>query len=199
MVRIESLISLERPLSDRLDGFNPDFPPITNFTDAVAEQAALEARVVEADPPHGAISIPSDDDDSAAHGSGHDRPLRLVGGLDVSFASDAGAEGDTESAALAALVVLSFPALEVVYEDFLPVRLTQPYVAGYLAFREAPALIDLVRRLRAQRPDMLPELMMVDGNGVLHPRGCGLACHVVRMYGVCMSCVRRYVMMSTFW
>lgn len=143
---------------------------------------------MEADPPHGAISIPSDDGDSAAHG----RPLRLVGGLDISFASDAGAEGDTHTeteTALAALVVLSFPALEVVYEDFLPVRLTQPYVPGYLAFREAPALVDLVRRLRAQRPDMLPDLLMLDGNGVLHPRGCGLACHVVRyirrLYVVC--------------
>lgn len=135
-----------------------------------AEQAALAARVVETDPaPRPAVAY--------------------VGGLDVSFvaAPDADAldaqkeENEEETAAVAALVVLSYPALKPLYEDLTPVTLTQPYATGYLAFREAPALVELVGRLRARRPDLVPQVLMVDGNGVLHPRGCGLACHVVRL------------------
>jgi hypothetical protein len=118
---------------------------------------------VEADPPEGALSI--------------DTLPSLVGGLDISF-FDA-QDGEAE-AAVAALVVLSAPTLDVLYEDLLPVTLTQPYAAGYLAFREAPALVELIRRLRTRRPDLVPQVLLVDGNGVLHPRACGLACHVVR-------------------
>ena len=46
---------------------------------------------------------------------------------------------------------------------------------GYLAFREAPVLGGLVARLRTERPDLQPDVVMVDGNGVLHPAQCGLA------------------------
>lgn len=48
-----------------------------------------------------------------------------------------------------------------------------PYVPGFLAYREGPAIIDAFSELK-QRPD----LMLVDGNGVLHPRRFGLACYV---------------------
>lgn len=134
-----------------------------------AEQAALAARVVEID----ADPWPT---------------ITRVGGLDISFfaATDHADDEEkykSETAAVAALVVLSYPTLEPLYEDLLPVTLTQPYAAGFLAYREAPALVELVGRLRATRPDLLPQVLMVDGNGVLHPRGCGLACHVVGAWG----------------
>ena len=48
-----------------------------------------------------------------------------------------------------------------------------PYVPGLLSFREAPAVIAAVRGL-PRRPDLL----MCDGQGLAHPRGLGLACHV---------------------
>jgi len=48
-----------------------------------------------------------------------------------------------------------------------------PYVPGLLSFREAPAVVAAVRKL-PRRPDLL----MCDGQGVAHPRGAGLACHV---------------------
>ncbi|XP_009598512.1 uncharacterized protein [Nicotiana tomentosiformis] len=77
--------------------------------------------------------------------------LKYVGGVDLSFSKE------DSSIACGTLVVLDFQTLKVVYEDSSIVRLHIPYLPGFLAFRE---------------------LLMVDGNGLLHPRGFGLACHI---------------------
>ncbi|XP_046319144.1 endonuclease V isoform X2 [Marmota monax] len=98
--------------------------------------------------------------------------LQRVGGVDVSFV-----KGDSVSAC-ASLVVLSFPELEVVYEESRMVSLTAPYVAGFLAFREVPFLVDLVQQLQEKEPGLMPQVLLVDGNGVLHHRGFGVACHL---------------------
>ncbi|XP_051037671.1 endonuclease V isoform X2 [Phodopus roborovskii] len=90
--------------------------------------------------------------------------LRRVGGVDVSFV-----RGD-DSRACASLVVLSFPELQVVYEDSHLVRLKAPYVSGFLAFREVPFLVELVQRLQEKEPGLTPQVLLVDGNGVLHQR-----------------------------
>ncbi|XP_059988780.1 endonuclease V isoform X10 [Lagenorhynchus albirostris] len=98
--------------------------------------------------------------------------LQRVGGMDVSFV-----KGDSVSAC-ASLVVLSYPELEVMYEDCRMVSLTAPYVSGFLAFREVPFLVDAVQQLREKEPRLMPQVLFVDGNGVLHHRGFGVACHL---------------------
>nr|XP_045014776.1 endonuclease V [Jaculus jaculus] len=98
--------------------------------------------------------------------------LQRVGGVDVSFV-----EGDSASAC-ASLVVLSYPELEVLYEESRMVSLTTPYVSGFLAFREVPFLVELVQQLRKKEPSLMPQVLLVDGNGVLHHQGFGLACHL---------------------
>lgn len=89
----------------------------------------------------GLVSISSGDDNITCPGSmiaDHDlekkklpcRPLKLVGGLDISFV-----KGTSENAC-ATLVVLDFPSLETVYEAHERVTLAHPYISGFLAFRE---------------------------------------------------------------
>lgn len=77
--------------------------------------------------------------------------------------------------ACACLVVLSYPSLELVWSMQRMVELDQPYISGYLAFREAPHLIKLTEHLRETMPDLEPQILFVDGNGRLHPHGASRA------------------------
>ena len=62
-----------------------------------------------------------------------------------------------------------------VYEE--PIRM--PYVPGLLSFREAPAVLGAFQQLRQQ-----PDLVMVDGQGIAHPRRLGIGAHVGRWLGI---------------
>ncbi|XP_052543559.1 endonuclease V isoform X2 [Tympanuchus pallidicinctus] len=98
--------------------------------------------------------------------------LRRVGGVDLSY----GREND--GSACVSLVVLSYPGLEVLYEDCRMVAVNAPYVAGFLAFREVPFMVEAVQRLQQEQPELRPQVLLVDGNGLLHQRGFGVACHL---------------------
>ncbi|NXX14933.1 ENDOV Endonuclease, partial [Podargus strigoides] len=124
-----------------------------------SEQARLQARVVEEDTEEW-------QKDPGFAG------LERVGGVDLSYG-----KGD-DASACASLVVLSYPALEVLYEDCRMVAVSAPYVAGFLAFREVPFLVEAVQRLQQEQPGLKPQVLLVDGNGLLHPRGFGVACHL---------------------
>ncbi|KAG2442132.1 hypothetical protein HYH02_009620 [Chlamydomonas schloesseri] len=89
-----------------------------------------------------------------------------------------GGEAAYHGPGVAALVVCSYPDLAVLYEDYEPVDLTIPYLPGFLGFREAAAYKVLLERVRARAPQLEPQVLLVDGCGVLHPRACGSACQV---------------------
>jgi deoxyinosine 3'endonuclease (endonuclease V) len=94
--------------------------------------------------------------------------LRHVAGVDVSFFPDG-------LHAVAAVVVTSFPDLEVVYEHCATFKLQVPYMPGFLAFREVPALKTMLDKVPSK---WKPQAVLVDGNGVFHPRKCGAATHL---------------------
>jgi len=95
----------------------------------------------------------------------------LFGGLDISFI-----EGDSVNAC--ACYVVIDKDFKVVYQDVFMVKLTAPYIPSFLGFREADILSQMVSRQKSKEPAATPGVLMVDGNGLLHPRCCGTACHV---------------------
>ncbi|CAN0881771.1 Endonuclease V [Linum grandiflorum] len=90
--------------------------------------------------------------------------LRYVGGFDVSYSKD------DSSIGCGVLVVLDLQTLQVVYEDFRIVEIRVPYVPGFLAFREAPICLQLLEKMKKSDSSLYPQLLIVDGNGLLHPR-----------------------------
>ena len=53
-----------------------------------------------------------------------------------------------------------------------------PYIPGFLAYREVDPIVDLIQNQIKLNPEITPNFIMVDGNGMLHARKFGLACHV---------------------
>eukprot|EP01064_Diplonema_japonicum_P013055 TRINITY_DN2041_c3_g1_i1.p1 TRINITY_DN2041_c3_g1~~TRINITY_DN2041_c3_g1_i1.p1 ORF type:complete len:373 (+),score=62.46 TRINITY_DN2041_c3_g1_i1:25-1143(+) len=96
--------------------------------------------------------------------------LSLIAGLDLSFVKGT-------DHAVASLVVLRYPSLVVEYEGFTHCVCRNPYIPGFLAYREIPGLLQAVADLKKKRPDLQPQLWLLDGNGTIHHRGFGLACH----------------------
>jgi deoxyribonuclease V len=70
-------------------------------------------------------------------------------------------------------VVLELPSLRVVESGSVVDRARFPYVPGLLSFRELPPLLGAFRKLRTT-----PDVVIVDGQGVAHPRRCGIASHL---------------------
>ncbi len=91
---------------------------------------------------------------------------RLIAGADISVNKVTGM-------GIGAVVVLSYPGLELVETRLVTDRLGFPYVPGLLSFREAPLLLAACESLT-----VTPDLIMVDGQGIAHPRRMGLASHL---------------------
>jgi deoxyribonuclease V len=98
--------------------------------------------------------------------AGAPRRVRLVAGADLAYRADGGR-------AWAAVVLLAVPGPEIIETATASGRPPFPYVPGYLSFREGPLLLEAFARL-GRRPD----LCLFDGQGLAHPRGFGLACHM---------------------
>lgn len=106
--------------------------------------------------------------------------VRSVAGVDVS------AKGGV---ARAAVVVLSYPGLEPLEASIATRRLEFPYVPGLLSFREAPAILEALHKLH-----LWPDLIILDGQGMAHPRRLGIATHVgVLLDHPTIGCAKSYL------
>jgi deoxyribonuclease V len=101
-----------------------------------------------------------------------DRPITLVAGADLSF-------NRFEDTVYAGIVVISLPSLETVEEASITTTARFPYVPGLLSFREAPAILDVWEKLRCQ-----PDALVLDGQGIAHPRRMGIASHLGLFVGL---------------
>ena len=112
---------------------------------AVAIQRELAARVI----PRGRVP-----------------KLRLAAGADLAFSPD-------RKECIAGVVVWDVGSAEIVEQHVVRQPTRFPYVPGLLSFREAPAILAALRKVRAA-----PDVFLFDGQGLAHPRRFGLACHV---------------------
>ena len=116
---------------------------------------------------------------------GNDRlgKVRTVAGLDAAFVLTESQALPKEqnrwnrlreaNRAIACVVLYRFPEVEEMAREFAIVPLEFPYVPGLLSFREIPALLAALKKLKA-----LPDLLFCDGQGYAHPRRMGLASHL---------------------
>ncbi|MBN1956221.1 MAG: endonuclease V [Anaerolineae bacterium] len=88
----------------------------------------------------------------------------VVGGVDASFAA---------GMARAAAVLFSFPDLEPLEAVTAEAPLRFPYLPGLLAFREGPAVLAALAKLKRQA-----DVLLFDAHGLAHPRRMGLAAHI---------------------
>ena len=91
---------------------------------------------------------------------------RFVAGLDCSLDKRRGE-------IFAVAVVFSFPDLVVVETAAAELPLEFPYVPGLLSFRETPVCLEAAAKLK-----ITPDLWLIDGQGIAHPRRLGLASHL---------------------
>lgn len=94
------------------------------------------------------------------------RRLRIVAGVDVAYSHAA----QRSFAVAVAYDIKQQKVLEVAQARR---QVEFPYVPGLLSFREAPVMIQAIQHL--QHP---PDLLLVDGQGIAHPRRCGIASHI---------------------
>lgn len=109
-------------------------------------------------------------------------PLRVVAGVDVGYDM-------VRNLAHASIVTMKLDDLAPLeqVQRFSPIPF--PYVPGLLSFREIPAILAALSELQA-----MPDVLMVDGHGIAHPRRMGIAAHLgvlldMPSLGVAKSCL----------
>jgi deoxyribonuclease V len=100
------------------------------------------------------------------------RPIRIIAGVDCAFSEDG-------TRCLAAAIAWCAETRSLLEERVVSRPLRFPYVPGLLSFREAPAALAALRAL-----DTEPDLLMVDGHGIAHPRRFGIASHLGVLCGI---------------
>ncbi len=93
---------------------------------------------------------------------------RTVAGLDIAYPRPGWAR--------AAYVEVALEDGRVLWEETCTGETQFPYITGYLAYREIPCYLRLLRNIISHRP--LADVLMLDGSGWMHPRQFGIACHL---------------------
>jgi deoxyribonuclease V len=95
-----------------------------------------------------------------------DSAIEFVAGVDVGFPRG-------KEIARAAIAILSYPSLELVDQGLAELPVSFPYIPGLLSFREMPVILAALEQVITK-----PDVLVIDGHGLAHPRRFGLACHL---------------------
>lgn len=90
--------------------------------------------------------------------------IKTIGGVDCA---------QTKNKIIACVVVCEFPSLKLLEKQTATLADPLPYKPGFLAYREMPAIIEAFNKLENE-----PDVLLVDGSGILHPRKLGMASHL---------------------
>jgi deoxyribonuclease V len=89
---------------------------------------------------------------------------RLIAGFDAAF---------SEERVIGVASLYQYPEMVHLEDAHAVTTISFPYIPGYLTFREGPALIAALSLLKKK-----PDLILVDGQGIAHPKGIGIASHL---------------------
>ncbi|MGH7900963.1 MAG: deoxyribonuclease V [Thermodesulfobacteriota bacterium] len=92
--------------------------------------------------------------------------IKTIAGIDL-------AQFRKDKKLVCGIIVFSYPELKEVERAWETADEKFPYIPGLLAFREGPAIFQAFLKIKKR-----PDLLMIDGHGIAHPRGCGIASHV---------------------
>jgi deoxyribonuclease V len=102
--------------------------------------------------------------------------ITLIAGADQAFFYESKSnceDKERPEKIISAVVVLEYPSMKFVTYSYSLMTVDFPYIPGLLSFREAPAIISAFHTLKKK-----PDLLVIDGGGINHPRFAGLATHV---------------------
>ena len=122
----------------------------------------IRRQIPEPSGPEEAVEIQSTHAREVHLGQG----FHLVAGVDVAYSRN-------DERAYVAACTLSTSNWSVVHEQRRVLPVARRYESGFLGFREGPLVLEALLQLPSE-----PDLILVDGNGIAHPRKFGLACHV---------------------
>ncbi|MCX7857354.1 MAG: endonuclease V [Deltaproteobacteria bacterium] len=108
------------------------------------------------------------------------KKISYVCGLDASYSPDY---------VYACASVFKFPELIHIEDSISKIGLEFPYIPGFLSFREGKALLSAINHLKVK-----PDVLIIDGHGIAHPKSCGIATHVgiaagISSIGCAKSCL----------
>ncbi len=98
------------------------------------------------------------------------KPPELIAGVDAAFFDD-------KIIGIASLY--RYPDLTPLKDSVSIREVTFPYIPGLLSFREGPVVIEAIKEL-----EVVPDLLLFDGQGIAHPRGVGIASHIGVLLGI---------------
>ncbi len=92
------------------------------------------------------------------------KKVKRVAGVDVAYVNEL---------AIGAVAVLDYDSLETLEQQTATCKVKFPYIPTLLSFREIPPAVACIKKLRRHL-----DVLLVDGQGVAHPFGCGFATHI---------------------
>ncbi len=94
--------------------------------------------------------------------------IKTVAGIDLTFTDI----WKNPTTGIACIVVLDYKTLELKEKVFAEKEVDFPYIPTFLAYRELPTILEAYKKLTIK-----PDVFILDGMGILHPRKMGIASH----------------------